>query len=573
MDKTQSYQSELHWSNLSVCTKPSQKTPSKSILNNSEGIVHPGEFLAIMGPSGAGKTTLLNCLSGKHQSTLIQSSGIIQVNGFEISSIEYKSMIGFVPQDDILIDSMTVRETFDFSASLTLDLKAEERAQVVQDMIEELALTGCSESLVGGTIIRGISGGEKKRVSIGVELIFNPPILFLDEPTTGLDSFNALSIIQLLSKVAKEKNITVVATIHQPSSRIFMNFDRLLLLSFGNTIFMGNAGLAVEHFKELGFPIKPNYNPGDHFMEVMCTEKFKLVEFRESLRSRAINGSMSTSLFSKPEGHYHAPFFASLLFLIRRDLKHIKRNPIIIKGQLMKMCITVALGTMTFANLGTDLFDIYDRYGALFLLSNNVLIDMLNTSLTIFLTVKPIFLREYSARKYSSSAFLLSFIITRLPIELISSLGTYGISYYIFKLNPLFSHFLMMNVIGFLAAFTGSAFGLLVSVIAPNLEAASALAPIIFLPTMLSGGYVVTYDKVPKWFFIQYISPFRYALESTVRVDFDDNPDLNQLVRDKGIETLDMPESYTEGIVILAALGIGIKLLSVVALYLLNRKI
>ena len=567
------YTSELRWSNLTVSTNATKKSPSKVILNNSQGFVHPGEFLAIMGPSGAGKTTLLNCLSGKYQKALTQSSGEILINSLPISSVDYKSMIGFVPQDDILIDSMTVQETLEFSASLTLNLNASDRAKAVESMIEELSLTGCRNTLVGGTIIRGISGGEKKRLSIGVELIFNPPVLFLDEPTTGLDSFTALTIIQLLSRLAKAKNSTIIATIHQPSSSIFMNFDRLLLLSFGNTIFMGKASQTVQYFADLGFPIKQNYNPGDHFMEVMCSEKFKSVEFRESLRSKAMTDSFAGNMTEKPHVHYHAPFFVALYHLMIRDFKHIKRNPIIIKGQIFKMLMTVALSSMTFADLGTGIFDIYDRYGALFLLSNNVLIDMLNTSITVFQTVKPVFMREYSGRKYSSSAFLLSFILTRLPIELICSIGSYGICYYIFKFNPRFSHYLMMNGIGFLAAFAGSAYGLLISVIAPSIEAASALAPIIFLPCMLSGGYIVSFDKVPDWFFIQYISPFRYTLETTARVDFRDNPDLDQNVIDQGLDNLKMPEGYTEAIIILAALGIGVKAFTMLALYLLNRKI
>lgn len=421
--------------------------------------------------------------------------------------------------------------------------------------------------------MRGISGGERKRTSIGVELIFNPPVLFLDEPTTGLDSFTAYNIIQMLSKLAKEKNSTIIATIHQPSSRIFSNFDRLLLLSFGNTIYMGKSANAVPYFSEIGYPIKANYNPGDHFMDVLCSEKFSSIEYREELGKKGSRLSIMQNLNEKPNTHYHVGWVIALWYLIKRDIKHILRNPIIIKAQLMKLIVNFALSSMTFANLGTSAYEINDRYGALFLLSNAVIMDTMFSTISIFQTHKPIFLREYFGRKYTSLPFLLSFIITRLPLEIVTSAGLYSLTYYIMKFNPDVSKFFTMITIGFLASFAAGSFGLFISVIAPSIEAASAMAPLMFLPLMLCGGYIVSFDNVPDWFILQYISPFRYTFETTCRIDLKDNSDIKGSVSDKAIDSLDLPESYSGGIIALIALGVGIKILAIIMLKLTSRKI
>ena len=272
-------------------TKASKKYQSKTILNKVSGVVRPGEFLAIMGPSGAGKTTLLNCLSGKTQKNLVPVSGEVLINSRPIESLNYRAMIGFVPQDDIVLESMTPRESFDFSAAMTLKVSADERKVIVNDLIEELGLTACADTMIGGAIIRGISGGEKKRTSIGIELVFNPSILFLDEPTTGLDSFTAASIINLLVNLTKTKHSTIIATIHQPSSQIFNTFDRLLLLSRGSCIFMDRAPRAIDFFNEIGYPVPENYNPADHFMNVLSSEKFKKDELSYSTLKSDVKSS------------------------------------------------------------------------------------------------------------------------------------------------------------------------------------------------------------------------------------------------------------------------------------------
>ncbi|MED6168480.1 ABC transporter G member 22 [Stylosanthes scabra] len=202
-----------------VVMKGMTSSHEKEILNGISGCVNPGEVLALMGPSGSGKTTLLNLLGGRiSQSTI---SGSITYNDQSYSKF-LKSRIGFVTQDDVLFPHLTVKETLTYAARLRLPktYTKEEKEKRALDVIYELGLERCQDTMIGGSFVRGVSGGERKRVSIGNEIIINPSLLFLDEPTSGLDSTTALRIVQMLQDIA-EAGKTVVTTIHQPSSRLF----------------------------------------------------------------------------------------------------------------------------------------------------------------------------------------------------------------------------------------------------------------------------------------------------------------------------------------------------------------
>lgn len=201
-------------------TKRKKRVKAKrQILKDCTGMFSPNTFTAIVGPSGCGKTTLLNLLSGRLLSQNLILDGQIMVNNKACNDINmYGEKIGYVMQQDILLATFTPRECFTFIANMRLTniTRAEKKAKV-DEMIEVLGLKKCADTYIGNELIRGVSGGEKKRTSIGVELLINPSILFLDEPTTGLDSTTALHVIQFLNKLAKHGR-TIISTIHQPSS-------------------------------------------------------------------------------------------------------------------------------------------------------------------------------------------------------------------------------------------------------------------------------------------------------------------------------------------------------------------
>jgi ABC-type multidrug transport system ATPase subunit len=194
------------------------------------GRAQPGRMLAIMGPSGAGKSTLLHALAGRvKDSSKLKLSGKRFMNGVPVAG---ESMIpaAFISQEVSFFPHMTVRETLDFRVELKLGSRLSKKArdQMVHDLIEQLRLTSAADTIVGNNKVRGISGGERKRLSIAVEMISAPSVIFLDEPTSGLDSTAAFMLVQTLRDLA-DAGKTVIAVIHQPSQHVFAKFDDLIL--------------------------------------------------------------------------------------------------------------------------------------------------------------------------------------------------------------------------------------------------------------------------------------------------------------------------------------------------------
>ncbi|XVF64382.1 hypothetical protein PTKIN_Ptkin09bG0164900 [Pterospermum kingtungense] len=236
----------------------------KYILHGITGLVRPGEVLALMGPSGGGKTTLLNLLSGRAKF----DSGTITYNNQPYFK-SLKRRIGFVPQDDVAFPHLTVKETLTYAALLRLpsDLPMLKKKDRAMSVISELGLERCQNTVIGGKFLRGISGGERKRVCIANEILLNPSLLFIDEPTSGLDSTTALRIVQLLHNIAQSGK-TVVTTIHQPSSRLFSKFDKLILLSRGSSLYFGKASDAMIYFSSMGCSPLIAMNPAEFLIDL-----------------------------------------------------------------------------------------------------------------------------------------------------------------------------------------------------------------------------------------------------------------------------------------------------------------
>jgi len=247
----------------------SLKSDNRCILEGVTGEFRAGRMAAIMGPSGAGKTTFMNALCDK--AYYGNTTGEIQING-EISSIAaIKQIRGFVPQDDIVHEHLTVREQLYYSAKLRNadGTTRSEINSILEDVLHVMHLLDVQHSIVGSVEKRGISGGQRKRVNIGLELAARPTVIFLDEPTSGLDATTALDIIHSLKRLT-EIGMTVIMVIHQPRYSLFSLFDEVLLLGLGgHTVFLGPSAGVLPYFKRLGFQIPDHENPADWFMDVI----------------------------------------------------------------------------------------------------------------------------------------------------------------------------------------------------------------------------------------------------------------------------------------------------------------
>ncbi|KAK7262278.1 hypothetical protein RJT34_29844 [Clitoria ternatea] len=245
------------------------KGKNKHLLRSVTGKLYPGRVSAVMGPSGAGKTTFLSALTGK--ATGCHTTGQVLVNGQESSIRSYKKIIGFVPQDDIVHGNLTVEENLWFSARtrLAADLPKEEKVLVVERVIESLGLQAIRDSLVGTVEKRGISGGQRKRVNVGLEMVMEPSLLILDEPTSGLDSSSSQLLLRALRREALE-GVNICMVLHQPSYTLFKMFDDFILLAKGGlTVYHGPVNKVEEYFSSLGIVVPDRVNPPDYYIDIL----------------------------------------------------------------------------------------------------------------------------------------------------------------------------------------------------------------------------------------------------------------------------------------------------------------
>ncbi|KFV42387.1 ATP-binding cassette sub-family G member 2, partial [Tyto alba] len=243
-----------------------QKTADKEVLRDVNGIMRPG-LNAILGPTGSGKSSLLDILAARKDPHGL--SGDILINGAP-QPANFKCTSGYVVQDDVVMGTLTVRENLKFSAALRLpnSVKEQEKNERVNQIIKELGLSKVADSKVGTQFTRGVSGGERKRTNIGMELITDPAILFLDEPTTGLDASTANAVLLLLKRMAKQGK-TIIFSIHQPRYSIFRLFDNLTLLAAGRVLYHGPTQRAIEYFQSIGYECEPYNNPADFFLDII----------------------------------------------------------------------------------------------------------------------------------------------------------------------------------------------------------------------------------------------------------------------------------------------------------------
>ncbi|TPX55433.1 hypothetical protein PhCBS80983_g05319 [Powellomyces hirtus] len=240
----------------------------RPILAGVNGMIHAGHLTAIMGPSGAGKTTFMNVLMGK----VPRTDGTLFINGLESEMSKFKKIIGYVPQEDVMLRELTVRENILHAARVKLPSAwtNKEIEDYTEAVIASLGLSHVAHSIIGDETTRGVSGGQRKRVNIGMELAGVPLTLFLDEPTSGLDSTSALSVCENLKEVAR-LGLTVVSVIHQPRYEIFRSFDDIVLLvPGGQTAYIGPTEAAQAYFEDMGFQFDPRANAADLLMDILA---------------------------------------------------------------------------------------------------------------------------------------------------------------------------------------------------------------------------------------------------------------------------------------------------------------
>jgi len=267
----------LSFRDISLSKEGGRKQPTKEILKGVSGVCRPGALLAIVGPSGAGKTSLLNVLANKLPvGAGFQLSGSMSVEGYGATHLSPSHVKrAFVPQEDVFYPQLTVRETLRTSAALRLcsESGSKEVLEISEKVMGLLGLSKVADTRVGDQKVRGISGGEKKRLSLGCQLIGSPELIFCDEPTTGLDAFQAMKVMESLRVLAEEGH-TVVCTLHQPRASIWKLVDDVMVLSEGSVIYSGSCEAVTDYFQTapLSFPCEAHCNVAEFVVDLAAID-------------------------------------------------------------------------------------------------------------------------------------------------------------------------------------------------------------------------------------------------------------------------------------------------------------
>ncbi|XP_065544847.1 broad substrate specificity ATP-binding cassette transporter ABCG2 isoform X2 [Lathamus discolor] len=523
-----------------------QKTADKEVLRDVNGIMRPG-LNAILGPTGSGKTSLLDILAARKNPEGL--SGDILINGAP-QPANFKCTSGYVVQDDVVMGTLTVRENLKFSAALRLpkSVKECEKNERVNQIINELGLSKVADSKVGTQFTRGVSGGERKRTSIGMELIIDPDILFLDEPTTGLDASTANVVLLLLKRMAKQGK-TIIFSIHQPRYSIFRLFDNLTLLAAGRVLYHGPTQHAMEYFQSIGYECEPYNNPADFLMDIingdftavalskinetatesteehtgygktlaekLAEEYFNSAYYQET---KAVLESISSGNKNKTKAvfqriTYANSFLHQLKWVSKRTFKNLVGNP---QASIAQLCVTAFLGLVIgaiFFGLKEDSTGLQNRVGAMFFLTTNQCFSSIS-AIELFVVEKKIFIHEYISGYYRISAYFISKLMADLiPMRTIPSIIFSCIIYFMLGLKPTVEAFFTMLFTLMMVSYTATSMALAIAAGESVDAVANLLMTITFVFMTIFSGLLVNLRSILSWLsWLKYFSIPRYGM-------------------------------------------------------------
>ncbi|XVF42970.1 hypothetical protein PTKIN_Ptkin02bG0002700 [Pterospermum kingtungense] len=578
--------------------------PRRSVLNGVSGVVRPGELLAMLGPSGSGKTTLLTALGGRLPGKI---SGTITYNGRPFCS-SMKRKTGFVAQDDVLYPHLTVLETLTYAAFLKLpkELTKEEKIEQAELIIVELGLTRCRNNVVGGPLLRGVSGGERKRVSIGLEMLVNPSLLLLDEPTSGLDSTTAHRIMGTLRWLARGGR-TVVTTIHQPSSGLYRMFDKVLVLSDGYPIYCGQADEAMEYFSSIGFTPSFNFlNPADFLLDLangiapdvktdeqpefhgrsldhhddqnstkQCLISFYKKNIFPVLKADVNQDSQDSSFpslmsskSSLSEVQWNSSWWEQFKVLMRRGLEERKHESYSGLRIFQVMSVSVLSGLLW---LHSDTSHIQDQVGLLFFFSIFWGFFPLFNAIFAFPQERPMLIKERSSGMYRLSSYYFARTAGDLPMELVLPTIFVTVTYWMGGLKPSLLTFVLTLSIILFNVLVSQGIGLALGAILMDLKQATTLASVTMLVFLLVGGYYI--QHIPPFIaWLKYVSFSHYCYKLLVGVQYSVN-EVYECEIGGRCRVMDFPaikcvglENMWGDVAALAIMLVGYRLLAYVAL-------
>ncbi|KAF8758806.1 ABC-2 type transporter [Rhizoctonia solani] len=540
---------ELHDLEGSGGEKPLPSLPSsanhvksKTLLSGLSGSVRPGQMLAILGPSGAGKTTLIGILAGRSGAMGGRVSGDV---GFTIDGGEGRVKVGFVDQTDVLPPNLTVIEALLFAAKLKLpeSTPPAEKLARVEHVIRQLGLSEVAHSRIGGNTERGLSGGERRRVSIALEIVAGVEVLVLDEPTSGLDSVSAANVARVLAELAHdpENPVAVIASIHQPSSRLYHQFDQILLLSRGEQVYFGPGGTApVRSLESRGARgMEEGYNVADWLLEVASegVQPPSRGGYDTSVGTRASvydpkaqpnfydqeHGITSEKKLDGSMRYRGGGGKVSVEEDGDRSTKEESNMVRVVRGRGGQKYAATFL-TQVQVLCGREWKNLKSRRNDIRIPKPSRFIVLHGVPVGIFLLVGPIqprrdqatLHRERAGGYYSPAAWLVSRVLFDvLPLRIAPTLVMTCITYWMVGLSPEAARFFKALLVLVLYALAMTLFNFLLATSFRNGGVAILLSALFNLFTMTYAGFFVNLSAIPpvlRW--LQYFSILKYLLEA-----------------------------------------------------------
>ncbi|KAI4296395.1 hypothetical protein L6164_036357 [Bauhinia variegata] len=534
----------LTWEDLCI-TVSDGKNGRKAILQDITGYAKPGQLLAIMGPSGCGKSTLLDALAGRLASNASQTGNIL-INGCR-RALAYGTS-AYVTDDDAILATLTVREAVYYSALLQLpdSMSKSEKKERADVTIREMGLQDAINTRIGGWGCKGVSGGQKRRVSICIEILTHPRLLFLDEPTSGLDSAASYYVMSRIASLNQKDDIqrTIIASIHQPSNEIFQLFHNLCLLSSGKVVYFGPVSAANKFFASNGFPCPTPQSPSDHFVKTInndfdqdpekglsggsnieeaieiLVQSYKSFEVFHQVQKEVVEIRKKVS--DAIEKKSHAAFFTQCLVLTRRSFVNMYREVgyywlrILLYGVL-----ALSFGTM-FYDIGSSSESIQAR-GPLLVFVVTFLTFITIGGFPSFVEELKVFERERLNGHYGVTAFIIGNTFSAVPFLLLMSIIPGAVVYYLVGLQQGLDHLIYFISVLFVSVFLVEGLMMIVASLVPTFLMGIILLSGILGVMMLDGGFYRLRKDIPKPFWrypLYYISFHKYAYQGLFKNEF-----------------------------------------------------
>eukprot|EP01066_Platyproteum_vivax_P005976 Platyproteum_vivax@DN1835_c0_g1_i1.p1 len=526
-----------------------KKKEQKTILHGVSGSIEAGQFCALMGPSGCGKTSLLKILANQTSEGV---KGEVLLNGHPRTKNSLK-VTGFVMQQDIFLDKLTVGDTLKYGALLRLPttMSISEKEDRAKEVLCELGLEKTVNTKIGGAYSRGVSGGELKRVNIASELLINPSMCLLDEPTTGLDSSFAYVLTESLASIATTSNRAIICSIHQPSSQIYTLINKLFLMMQGHIVYAGKASEAAAYFEHLGFPCPPLYNIADHLIDVLANDdnlSCLLDSFNHHKNLLQIPSTISIDgllpVSSKSVVSPVSPVSRATNVNVNKVddyIKNIKRPnwffqvAVLVDRQLKqsagvtftptRFCYFIVVGFFvgfywfrTFTYRDED--RIRDHLGVCnFCVMFNTFVPVFGT-LNSFPAEKGVIMKERFAKTYMVSAYFVARSLVDIAIMLVLPVLFFLPIYFFcgFPLTPSSYFGSMLTIL--LHALAAQSLGLVVSSLIHRFDLAAVTCVVIILLNQFASGFIIQKSSLPVFFrWLEHLSFISYSYSALVNIN------------------------------------------------------